>query len=788
MADSNSKKKIDLDSYMNIPVMVLRGLVLFPEMVLHFDIYRESSALALSYAMTHGRKIFVTTQKDSGEDFPEKDGIYRVGVMATIRQIVKAGDETMRVVVEGDQRFKIVEFKQTEPYFCVDIEPYALKRTYKKDADYGEALARTNKDLFEDYASMSGQLPQELVRMILQTTDYRDICEPIIKNIPVDFREKQRILAESSHLTRLEMLATILDHENEVLSIEIEIQDRVRGQLDKNQREYYLREQVKIINSELGNDSEDEKSEEMETYRNKIIAIEQGIKVTEKLLKEVDRLEKMHPNTQDAASVRGYLDTVLELPWNVVTEDKIDIVKAEKHLEKEHFGMEKVKKRILESLAVRKLAPDIKGQIICLLGPPGVGKTSIARSIAEAMDRKYVRLSLGGVRDESDIRGHRRTYVASMPGRVINAIKTAESANPLMLLDEIDKLGNDFRGDPSSALLEVLDGEQNSTFRDHYLEIPFDLSGVFFIATANSLEGIPAPLRDRMEIIQLGSYTREEKFNIAKKHLVQKQLKRHGISKAQLSFTNSGLYSIVDFYTKEAGVRTLERLIGTVARKVAVQIVSDSEFKKVSVSDKNIEEFLGLRKYKQDDIAKKDIVGVTNGLAWTSVGGEMLQVEVAVLDGSGKHRSTGSLGDVMKESVQAATTYIRSVSKDYNISETFYKDTDIHIHFPEGAVPKDGPSAGITTCTALVSALSGIPVRHDVAMTGEITLRGRVLPIGGLREKTMAAYKHGMRTVIIPAANLPDLEEVEQVVKDNINFVAAETIDTVLKHALVSKK
>ncbi len=786
MARQKTVEIEEIAFYEGMPVLVLRGLVLFPDMILHFEVAREKSVKALMEAMDNDMQIFIVAQKDVRVDDPQPKDIYKIGVIAEVKQMVKTSDGASRVVVEGKKRGRIDRIVASSPCYMADVTAMPLKQT-KYDREMADALLRTVKDLFEEYCQMVPQMPRDFVRLIMLTRDYRKICEPIIKNIPLKYEDKQAILEESNHLKRMEMLILMLERENEILSLEHDIQERVREQIDKNHREYYLREQLKVISNEL-NDG-DNTPNDISVYRSKVYKLGLDAKSTDKLMKEVDRLERMPYNSQEASVIRGYLDTIFDLPWNDYTKDKIDILKARKLLDKEHYGLAKVKDRIIESLAVRKLAPDIKGQIICLLGPPGVGKTSIARSIADAMGRKYVRLSLGGVRDESDIRGHRRTYVASMPGRIITSLKQAGSSNPLMLLDEIDKLGNDFRGDPSSALLEVLDGEQNHSFRDHFIEVPYDLSNVFFIATANNRETIPAPLLDRMEIINLGSYTREEKFNIAKRHLLTKQLKRNGIDPKSVKITNDALHDIVDYYTKEAGVRTLERHIATIARKMAVKVVSTDveKLEKITVNSANLEEYLGPRKFKNDDIQLKDQVGVTNGLAWTSVGGEMLQVEVAVMEGSGKNRSTGSLGDVMKESVEAAITYIRGVSGKYGIDDTFYKNKDIHIHFPEGAVPKDGPSAGITTCTALISALSGMPVRHDIAMTGEITLRGRVLPIGGLREKTMAAYKNGMKKVIIPKANVPDLEEVEPIVKEHIEFIPAETIDTVLEHALVQE-
>ena len=765
-----------------MPVLALRGLVLFPHMVLHFDVGREKSILALNEAMSNGRKVFLVAQRDIKDDDPAGGQLYQVGVVAEIRQIVRTQGDTLRVLVDGKSRGRLVSVTSDGPYLKGEVEDYPVSSRISNKA-LCDALVRTVKELFEEYCYLTPKMPREFVSNVMVSEDPFHIAEYIAGNIPLRYEDKQRVLEESTVIRRLETLAKLLENENEVLSLEQDIHEKVKEQIDRNQREYYLREQMKAISNELGEG--DNLYEELEEYQDRILKLHLPEESQEKLLKEVDRLEKMPSNSNEAAVIRGYLDTVLDLPWNVTTKDKIDIKKARKFLDQEHYGLQKVKERILELLAVRKLSPDIKGQIICLIGPPGVGKTSIARSIARSMGRKYARMSLGGVRDESDIRGHRKTYIGSMPGRIINAVKQAGSSNPLILLDEIDKLGNDFRGDPASALLEVLDAEQNNAFRDHFIEIPFDLSKVLFIATANSRDTIPAPLYDRMEVIELSSYTREEKMNIAKRHLVSKQMKAHGIDPKQLRIADSALYGLIDFYTREAGVRTLERQIAALCRKAAVRIVSSDEPVKISVTAANLEEFLGPKKFRDDEMEKSDQVGVANGLAWTAVGGEMLQVEAAVMDGSGKNQSTGSLGDVMKESVAAAITYIRGVARHYGISESFYKDKDIHIHFPEGAVPKDGPSAGITTCTALISALSGIPIRHDVAMTGEITLRGRVLAIGGLREKTMAAYKNGMSTVIIPKANVPDLAEIDETVRNSLTFVPADNMETVLRHALI---
>ncbi|MBP0962800.1 MAG: endopeptidase La [Oscillospiraceae bacterium] len=768
-----------------IPLLALRGLVLFPNMVLHFDVGRQKSMLALNDVMGKNRKILLVAQKDVRDDEPTAKQLYSVGVVAEVRQIVKSSNNSLRVLVEGLYRARVLNVYQEEPFFKAEIDELPMARPRILRSAMVDALMRTVKDLFEEYCYLSPKMPQDMVTNVLMSEDPIYIAEYIAGNISLPVPEKQKVLELSSPLRRLEYLAQILESENEILSLEQDIHDQVREQIDKNQREYYLREQMKVISAELGDT--DNPFEEIEKYTTAIMKLGLPEADCQTLIKEAERLGKMPSNSHEAGVVRGYLDTVLALPWNNYTKDKIDIAKARKLLDKEHYGMKRVKERVLEILAVRKLAPDLKGQIICLVGPPGVGKTSIARSIAQTMNRKYARMSLGGVRDESDIRGHRKTYIGAMPGRIINAIKQAGSANPLLLLDEIDKLGSDFRGDPSSALLEVLDSEQNFAFRDHFVEIPFDLSNVLFIATANDLGGIPGPLADRMEIIELSSYTREEKFQIAKRHLLPKQLERNGLKSSMLKISDSALYAIIDGYTREAGVRTLERTISSVCRKAARQIVEDSTAK-VSVTAKNLTEFLGPIKFRDDPTARQDQVGVANGLAWTAVGGEMLQVEVAVMEGSGKNQFTGSLGDVMKESVSAAITWIRGHADRYGIAPDFYKNKDIHIHFPEGAVPKDGPSAGITTTTAIVSALSGTKVRHDLAMTGEVTLRGRVLPIGGLREKSMAAYKNGMKTVLIPEGNKPDLAELDPVVLENIEFIPVSQVEQVLELALVPNK
>ncbi len=766
---------------LKVPMLALRGLVLYPRMVLHFDVGREKSILALNEAMSKKQLIYLVAQKDVRDDDPKAAQLYRVGVVAQIKQILKTQSEAVKVLVEGKFRAKTLEVVENAPFYQAVVQEYPLKPNRGRTSMMANALMRTVKDQFDEYVSLSPRMPRELVMSIMTTDDPVFLVEFIAGNIPIRDDQKQEILEESSITKRLERMAAILEAENEILEVEHDIYEKVRDQVDRNQREYYLREQMKAISAELG-DGEDT-GDDVYRYHETIKRLDIDQEYKDKLHKEADRLMKMSGSSQEAAVIRGYLDNVLELPWNERTKDKIDVTKAQKQLDKDHYGLTKVKERILEVMAVRKLSPDIKGQILCLDGPPGVGKTSIAKSIAKAMGRNYARISLGGVRDESDIRGHRKTYIGSMPGRIVNGLKQAKSRNPVLLLDEIDKLGNDFRGDPASALLEVLDAEQNNAFRDHYIEVPFDLSEVLFIATANDLNSVPRPLLDRMEVISITSYTREEKFQIARRHLLPKQMKRHGLNNKTFKLSDEAVYGLIDFYSRESGVRGLERLLASLCRKAAKQIVTGST--KVMIDGVDLEEFLGPKKYHPERIELDDEIGMVNGLAWTSVGGEMLQVEVSVLEGTGKLELTGSLGDVMKESAKAAVTYIRSCAERYHIDKDFYKNKDIHIHVPEGAVPKDGPSAGVTICTAVTSALSGIPVRRDVAMTGEITLRGRVLPIGGLREKTMAAYRAGIKTVVIPEENLSDLEEVDPVVKDSIRFVTAKQIETVLDTALV---
>lgn len=762
-----------------MPLIALRGLVVFPGMLVHFDVGRKKSILALNEAMAMDQTVFLVTQTDMAIDDPDLSGLYPVGVVAKVRQVLKLPGDNLRVLVEGQYRAGIESLLQAEPFMSAIVRERLERRM--AGSLRAEAVMRECRTYFEEYAQLASKLPPDMAAGVASAQDAGYLADFIAAHIPLSVEEKQQILGTASVEKRMELLIGILARECSVLELEQDIHNRVHEQLDQNQKEYYLREQLKIISAELG--GEDNPAEESQEYRRKIEALGLPADTADKLLHECDKLAKMPYGSHEATVSRNYLDTCLDLPWNESTKDTLDLDAARKILDRDHYGLDKVKERIIEALAVRRLSPELRGQVLCLVGPPGVGKTSIAKSVAAAMGRKYVRVSLGGVRDEAEIRGHRKTYIGAMPGRIIAAIRQAGTNNPLMLLDEIDKMSSDFRGDPSSAMLEVLDGEQNNAFCDHYIEVPFDLSNVLFITTANDASAIPAPLYDRMDVIELGSYTAEEKFHIAREHLLRKQVKRHGLTLRQVRIPDDVLRRIIDGYTREAGVRNLERCIAKICRKAAKKIVA-GEAKSVRVTE--LEEYLGPVKYKADEAQRSDEVGVVNGLAWTSVGGETMPVEVAVLDGSGKIELTGSLGDVMKESARTAISYVRSRTAQWHIDREFYKTKDIHIHVPEGAVPKDGPSAGVTMATAIVSALTGIPVRHDVAMTGEISLRGRVLPIGGLKEKTMAAYTHHMKTVIIPAENEPDLAEVDGVVKENLQFVTASHLDTVLKTALVS--
>ena len=760
--------------------VAMRGLVAFPKMVMHFDVSRSKSMSAVERSLKEGGKLFLVTQHEAYIDNPKASDLYKVGVVAEIKQVLKLPDNIMKVLVEGVYKANLVRLIDDGEVLKAEVKRTPTYSRAKFDDVEAEALIRSIKDVFERYASFFPKMPKELLNSIMTQDSPVKLFETVTFNCNLNYRDKQTLLEETNIINKLSVLFACLTSEVEILELENLINEQTKNSIDKGQREFYLREQLRVIQEQLGEDE----AEEAFGYINDIMELKIDEKSKEKLLKEADKLTKLPPASQEAFVIKNYLDTVLDLPWGKYTKVKLSMEKAEAVLEKDHYGLKKVKERILEFLAVHILNPEIKGQIICLAGPPGIGKTSIAKSIAKAMGRKYARVSLGGVRDEADIRGHRKTYVGAMPGRIITAITQAGSANPLILFDEIDKLCSDIKGDPSSAMLEVLDAEQNYAFRDHFLEVPFDLSKAVFITTANNVSAIPAPLLDRMEVIELPSYTAEEKFHIAKEHLVPKQLKEHGLRASQLRITDDAINEIIQYYTKEAGVRSLERCIASLCRKTAKKIAA-GEISRVSVKAKDLNEILGIRKYTADLASKKDQVGVVNGLAWTSVGGVLMPIEVLTMQGTGKIEVTGSLGEVMKESSKIAVSYVRSIADKYKIDPNFYKDKDLHIHAPEGAVPKDGPSAGVTMTTALVSALSGFKVRSDIAMTGEVTLHGKVLPIGGLREKTMAAYKAGIKTVIIPTENKPDLEEVDNVVKDAIKFVYASELKEVLDEALV---
>ena len=763
-----------------LPMLPLRGLSVFPGMLLSFDVERNASVAALDAAVKADHLIFLSAQKDIATDVPEEKDIYHVGTVCRVRQQLRQPrSNNCRVMVEGLYRAKSLTMDTEGKYYSAQVIRMDDKRE-KVSAVRKEALLRSCLSLFSEYLQMNPDLMNEQLLNILSNPDTGYVISYIAQNVHFSIEDKQKLLEEVYPSRRLMLLNKLLNNELDIMAIEKELNDATQEQVNRSQREYYLREEMKIIQAELGDDVQDD----IEDYREKINALPVSEEIRVKLLKEVSRLSKQPFGSSEAAVIRGYLDVCLEIPWNQKTQETVDLQKARKILDDDHFGLEKVKERIIEYLAVKKLSPEIKGGLLCLVGPPGTGKTSIAMSIARATNRKLVRISLGGVHDEAEIRGHRKTYIGAMPGRIINGVIQAKSCNPLMVLDEIDKLGSDYRGDPSAALLEALDGEQNSSFRDNFLELPFDLSEIFFITTANTTDTIPRALLDRMEVIELSSYTDEEKLEIAKRHLLPKQRKKHGLRANQLKISDEALRAIISGYTRESGVRLLEREIARVCRKAAAMIAG-GECKSLNVKSEKLEAVLGPVKFKRDEQRSQDEVGLVRGLAYTSVGGEVLDVEVSVVDGSGKLELTGNLGDVMKESAHAAVTYIRSRAAVLGIDPDFYKNKDIHIHFPEGAVPKDGPSAGITVCIALISALTGTQVRHDVAMTGEITLRGRVLPIGGLREKTMAAYRSGVSTVIIPSDNAPDLEEIDQTVRRGLNFVTTDHVDKVLDVALV---
>ena len=767
---------------LHLPTIALRGLVVFPNNLVHFEVGREKSIAAVEWAMANNSNVFLVAQKSMDTTEPQQADLFSYGVVAEVKQVLRVSGDLVKVLVEGKYRAKLSVLDASGDFLLSEVRPAPVRTGKADDAVETEALLRALKAGFDEYLGMNPRLGKDVVFAIVSSDDPAFLSEYMPANLLFRYEDKQAVMDEGTLNGRLKKLIEMLRRECQVMKIEKEIAEKVNESMDKNQRDYYLHEQLHIISDELGEG--DDTHAEADEYRRRITELHLAEDSEKKLLKEVDRLSKMQGSNQEATVIRTYLDTCLDLPWNTFTVDDLDISRAQQILDRDHYGLKKVKDRILEMLAVRKLAPDVKAQIICLVGPPGVGKTSIARSIAESMGRKYVRISLGGVRDEAEIRGHRRTYIGAMPGKIITAMISAKSANPLMLLDEIDKLAGDFRGDPAAALLEALDPEQNSTFNDHFIDIPFDLSHVLFITTANDLGSIPGPLRDRMDVIELPSYTRVEKYNIARKHLLPKQLKACGLT-GKVTLSQSALYGIIDGYTREAGVRNLERTITSVLRKCARKIAA-GEVESVSVTGTMLEQLLGPRFVKPDFLNRTNAVGIANGLAWTSVGGETLPIEVQVMDnGSGKITVTGSLGDVMKESAQLAVTWVRVHAAEYGIDPEKLKKCDLHIHAPEGAVPKDGPSAGVTLTTALVSCLSGIPVRGDVAMTGEITLHGNVLPIGGLREKSMAAYREGMKTVLIPKDNEPDLYEVDDEVKKNLTFLPMQSLTQVLNAALL---
>ena len=767
----------------SLPTVPLRGLVAFPDTIFHFEAGRRKTIIALNQAAEQNTPVFLLTQKYDDHDAPTfaHGDFYKVGVVARVVQMIRVSKDTIRVVTECIARACVMQVVQEAPLIRVDVREMLCKPV--PNNDYAVAMFRSATEYFEEYSQEAALAEPEQYQKIRRSGDLLLLSHFLGSVLPLRQELAQEILTQDNVEVRLQQFMVFMDREIELLRTENEIQDKVKQQMDRNQREYYLREQMKVISDELGDG--DSPAQEADEYRAKVRGLHLPKESEEKLLHECDKLTKMPFGSHEATVVRGYLDTCLGLPWNTQTTDRIDLAAAEKKLNHDHYGLKKVKERILELLAVRQLQPDVRGQIICLIGPPGVGKTSIARSVAQAMNRKYVRVSLGGVHDEAEIRGHRKTYIGAMPGRIMAAIAQAGSCNPLMLLDEIDKLGGDFRGDPASALLEVLDPEQNVTFQDHFIDLPFDLSRVLFITTANDEAAIPGPLLDRMEVIRIPGYTREEKFHIAKDHLYPTQLRRNGLDRRRVRMTDDALRALIDGYTREAGVRSLERTLASLCRKAARKLVSE-DAKSVKIDSGDLEPMLGPAPFADDALSLQNQVGVCNGLAWTSVGGEMLQVEVALMEGTGKLELTGSLGDVMKESAHIAISCVRSHASEFGIDGEFYKKQDIHIHVPEGAVPKDGPSAGVTLTTALVSALTNNPIRGDVAMTGEVTLRGRVLQIGGLREKSMAAYTHQMKTVIIPKGNVPNLADVDDAVRQQLEFVPAENITTVLNTALLN--
>ena len=763
-----------------LPAIALRGTTILPGMIVHFDVSRERSVKAIEAAMLHDQKIFLVTQIDPEVESPDLAGVYHVGTIAYIKQVVKLPQNLLRVLVEGTGRATLVKFEQEFPFIRSEITPVDEEEMQMPEPVM-EAMHRSLKELFHRYCMENGKVSKELVAQILNIDNVEELVEQIAVNIPLSYQNKQKILEALTLEERYEVLGAILGNEIEIMQIGRDLQKKVKARIDKNQREYILREQLKLIREELG---EDNTADDAEEFKKKLQELQAGDEVKEKISKEIERFKNTNSNVSENAVLRGYIETMLALPWEKKSTDSDDMKEAWKVLQEGHYGLKDVKERVMEFLSVRKLTHKGKSPILCLVGPPGTGKTSIARSIAEAMHKKYVRICLGGVRDEAEIRGHRKTYVGAMPGRITAALQQAGVSNPLMLLDEIDKTSSDYKGDTSAALLEVLDPEQNSRFMDHYIEVPQDLSEVLFIATANDVQGIPRPLLDRMELIEIAGYTENEKEHIAKEHLIPKQMEENGIEKGKLTIQSAALKKIINNYTKEAGVRNLERTIGQICRKTA-RLIMEEDKKKVTVTSKNLSDFLGKEHFNYLMANKKDEIGISRGLAWTQVGGDTLQIEVNVMPGKGELMLTGQLGDVMKESAQAGITYIRSIASDYKVEPEFFQENDIHVHIPEGAVPKDGPSAGITMATAILSAIIKKPVRADLAMTGEITLRGRVLPIGGLKEKLLAAKYAKIKEVLVPAENKPDIQELDKEITEGITITFVSSMKEVLNKALV---
>ena len=797
--EDNNKPNVDIDTEkdddqitenvtdadeMQLPMIPLRGLSVFPNMVLHFDIGREKSINALEKAMVTNQHIFLASQKDDGTDLPTPEDFYHVGTVGKIKQMLKLPGDSIRVLVEGVCRGAIEDVMFEVPYFKCRIRKIE-EPEYPADDAEAEALMRTVLSSFDEYINLNRNLAAEIFASVVTIEDPGRMADMIASHLEIKLEDKQRLLETIDPKERLETLNTMLTKEIEILNIEQDISSKVKSQINKNQREYYLREQMRAIQEELGVSEDVE--DEVAGFTEQLEKLDLEEKTKEKVEKEISRFSKMQPSSAEATVSRNYIETILGLPWNTESEDNIDLNKAEEILNEDHYGLDKVKERVLEYLAVMQLSKGLKGPILCLVGPPGVGKTSIARSIARSIGREFVRMSLGGVRDEAEIRGHRRTYIGAIPGRIIGSIKDCGTKNPVFLLDEVDKIGADYKGDPASALLEVLDPEQNKDFTDHYLEVPFDLSKVMFITTANTTSTIPRPLLDRMEVLEVSGYTEEDKLQIAEKYHVPKQVKENGLTKSNISFTETGLRTLINYYTRESGVRNLEREIGNLCRKVAKNVVC-GDTKKVSITGKKVQELLGKKRFRFDIIKGETEVGVTTGLAWTVVGGDTLFIETTAVPGNGKLVLTGQMGDVMQESAKAGLSYIRSVSKKLKIDEDFYKKYDLHVHIPEGAIPKDGPSAGVTMCTAIISTLTGIPVRKDIAMTGEITLRGKVLPVGGIREKVMAAHRAGIRKVLLPAENDVDIQDIPEVVRNDMEFVLLRNVDDALKEVLVKDK